>query len=207
MSVTTVVPHISAVSPNSPEFRAALAKAKVIVAGSGLNVHSRHWHFETGVDEVLFEELVLPGELAQYPLSVAEAVENGLPSCWAFGFDGSVMVERYASRELHLGSGIDVTSSPFQAQLAQIGRAFVAAGLHTVLEVSIADCLFPTNGEGTVTIEETDVEARRQRVTVVPMTDAVRNGDWATIAGWGFTSQGELVPTRACTTGEPPDHK
>jgi hypothetical protein len=201
MSVLTkAAPHISEVDPNSKEFRAALAAAGLILAGSGLSVYSHHQHYPLGDGEILFEERVMPGELALYPTSEAEAIANGLPSCWAFAPDGSVEVLRYASRELHMGSGIDVTSQQFQAQLAEIGLAFAAAGLHETLEVNISSYLFP-HGDETLTIETTDESARTQRVTIGDMPDAVRNGDWSTVACWSFR-EGVPVVSGACTIGD-----
>lgn len=200
MSVATA-PHISEVDPNSQEFRAALATAGVILAGTGLSVYSRHYHYPLGNDEVLFEELIVPGELALYPAPEVEAIANGLPSCWGFTPDGTVVVLRYASRELHTKSGIDVTSVQFQAQLTKIGQAFAAAGLHQILELNIAGFLFPS-GKEEVTIEKTDERARRQRVTIGRMPDEVRDGNWIAAACWGFTPQGEPVVAGACTIGD-----
>lgn len=191
-------PHITHVEPNSPEFREALAKAGVILLGDeDHSVYSRHYHYEIGTDKVLFEEEVMAGKLALYPLSEQEAQTNGLPSCWAFEADGTVVVLRYASQQLHERSGVDVTSDEFQAKLAAIGQAFAAEGIHETLELNIAGKLFP-HGEGEVTYEVTDEEARHQQVTVVPIPPALAAGDWTLGACWGFSSRGEAVVAGMC---------
>jgi hypothetical protein len=198
MSVATA-PHIRDVRPNSPEFRAALDTAGGTLRGSDLGVFSHHRHYP--FDGVLLVEQVLPGELAMYPVSEAQAIRVGLPFCWGITPEGTVDVLRYTTRGLHGASGLDVTSSRFQAELARAAKALAAAGLEEVLELNIASCLFP-HAADTVWVERTDEASKRQRLTLEPMPDAVKNGNWATAAAWRFTPQGMPIVAGTCTTDD-----
>jgi hypothetical protein len=187
-------PHILNVDPNSRAFRRALRTAGLILTGTPFSVYSRHEHYAMPDGMVLFEEQVLPGELA------AEAAERGLPSCWGVASDGSVVVLRYADKALHRASGIGVTDAGFLAMLADAAARFAVARLHETLELNIAGHLFPP-GNGMVTFEVTNEEARLQRVTVAPVPAEVIDGDWNTVACWGFTAEGEPVVTGICSNG------
>jgi len=201
VSSVTEAPHISQVDPESVEFRGALAKAGGILVGTGLNVYSRHCHYALERGEVLFEELVMPGKLALYPLQEAEAAAKGLPSCWAFTPDGDVVVLRYADRRLHDNSDLNVTSPEFQTKLMEIGRAFACAGLHDTLELNAAGYLF-SGGSNRVTLENTDEGARRQEVTLVEPTAKMVATGWTFAACWGFSPSGEAVATGFCNDGQ-----
>ena len=193
----TASPHISQVHPNSPEFRAALITAGTIVAGTPFSVYSRHHHYPTTDREVLFEELVVPGTLALYPVTLDEATVRGLPSCWGVSADGAVIVLRYADRRLHKQSNIDVTAPAFLAELDKIAQAFAAAGLHNTFELNIAQYLF-SPGEGQVTYEVTDEATRYQTVTFVPTPPEVLAGDWSSVACWKFDTSGRPMVAGVC---------
>jgi hypothetical protein len=191
------VPHIRDVNPNSPGFRAALDKACEILSGKKQSVYSHHLHYEMRDGEIVFVEPVSPGELALYPLPEREAAKKGLPSVWAFERDGTAVALRYAHSDLHERSDIDVASEQFQ--LAEIGRAFAARGLHKILELTIDPHLFPA-GSGQVACEVTDTQKRCQRVTLIPQPDAIRNGNWARAACWSF-NDGQPIVTGICIDG------
>lgn len=201
MSSVTEAPHISEVDPESREFREALTKAGAILAGTGLNVYSRHHHYALERGEVLFEELIMPGRLALYPLQEAEATTKGLPSCWAFTPNGDVVVVRYADWRLHDDSDLDVTSPEFQAKLVEIGRAFAHADIHDTLELNVAGFLF-SGGPNQVTLENTNEVARRQEVTLVEPTSEMVTSGWTFAACWNFSPSGEPVAFGFCHDGQ-----
>jgi hypothetical protein len=195
----TEAPEFTEVDANGVEFRQALVVAGGILTSGGasldFSVYSRHCHAKVPVEagEVLFEELVGSDEISLYPLGEREAAERGLPSCWGFapgeGGRAVTVVLRYADKRLHERGGIDVTSEQFRVRLAKIADAFVAAGIHRVLELNVAGRLFPAP-EGYLTREDT-VGIRRQRLTFdVPLL-ALVDGDWSQAACWSFLFQGE----------------
>jgi hypothetical protein len=205
-NVIVSTPHISEVDPNSQSFRDALAQMGAVLQDVRPtfqpNAYSAHRHFPIGEDEVMFEELVMPGELAIDPLTRDEAAQRGLPSCWTFEHDGTPFALRYADQALHQGCGIDVTSAAFRGELAEFGRAFVAEGLHRTLELNLAGYLFPV-GDGKLTFETTDVGTRHQRVTTGPMTNEIASGDWAKAACFRFDKSGEPAVSGVCSGGCP----
>jgi hypothetical protein len=195
--------HIRDVNPNASEFRAALGRANSILSLTRLCAYSRHFHQELAPGEVVFGQRVAARELELAPVPQDEARQRGLPSCWGVAPDGTLVELRYASWDLHEGSGIDVTSAAFRAQLAEVADAFVVAGLHTVLEINVDGYLFPA-GEGEVTVEYNEEHTRQQRVSVGPMPDRVAEGDWTNAACWGFSPQTGPFVTGICV-GACPD--
>jgi hypothetical protein len=200
MSSVIAAPHITAVDPNREDFRTALDAAGPIVKGTPFTVYS------AGLGEVLFEELVAPGELAMYPVPEAEAIRNGLPSCWSITCDGNVTALRYADRRLHAASGIDVTDPQFLMQLTQVAAAFADAGLHETLELNVAGYLFPP-GNDQVTLETTDETSRRQIIRLIPMPDHIRTGKWGAAACFGFDADGRPHVMGLCAMSGPHDDK
>ncbi|HEX6462563.1 MAG TPA: hypothetical protein VFZ58_04865 [Candidatus Saccharimonadales bacterium] len=192
-------PHITKVGSASVAFREHLDKGIEILKSIGeiWGVYSRHYHFLIPAGKVVFEALTADGKLDLSLMTEAEAAKLGRPSCWGFTPEGAIVVLRYADISLHKRCGIDATSESFQAELAQIAQAFVAAGLHRTLEVNIAGQLFPP-GEGGVTLETTDEANCRQTVEIVPLTDEMTE---VIAACWVPGANGQPVTTGYCAGG------
>ena len=206
--ILTAPPFFQDIDTNAPEFRDALDRAGAILAGTELCVYVCHRHDEVVIQpgEVIFEQRVSAQQLLLEPVAEEEAAELGKPSTWRFapsedGAGVSVVVLRYADSALHEQIDVDVASKEFMAQLAEIGRSFVEAGIHEVLELNVLGSLFPPPA-GHVTSERA-LQDRRQTLTFEPTPSAIVDGDWcdAGAACWHFSSTGRPLVTGRCGTG------
>jgi|GEM_PF-2397076 len=195
-------PDFTEIDANSGSFRDALFTAISILTSleTKFGTYSRHSHRQVPVseDQVIFEEVDRNSDepkLLLYPLDEVAATQRGLPSTWAFapGADGSaeVVVLRYAERALHDAADIDVASDNFRAMLQAIGDAFVAAGIHTMLELNVTAGYLFAAPEGHVTCEDM-VSSELQTLRFIKTPDHILTGDWHLAACW--MANAEQVP-------------
>ncbi len=120
--------------------------------GTSFNAYPRHRHDAVVVvaGQVLIEmPVIIDGKpkLKVFPVDEAEAKMLGKPSVWAFALgkngEAEVYVLRYASNALFEGKNVDVDSAEFQAELQRAANAFVAKGIHELVELNIISYLFP----------------------------------------------------------------
>jgi len=197
-------PEFREIDANAPEFRSALTMAGIILEGvsTSFSVYSHHSHDAVVISDgqVLFEQMVADGQLKLYPLEMAEAMKRGKPSCWAFtlGDDGkaAVHVLRYADNALFERAGVN--PERFRDELQYVAEAFVAEGIHEMLEINISSYLFPVP-EGHLTRELT-FWGGFHLVDRVPTPEAILRGDWSEAACWSF-SEKQPVVTGWCSDG------
>lgn len=196
-----IPPEFREMSAGTPECRSALMMAGIILdaADTSFETYPRHCHDDVVVanGQVLFEMLVIVNgqrKLKVFPMDEARAKKLGKPSVWAFapGENGEakIYVLRYAANALYEGRGVDVESAAFQIELRRMANAFVAEGIHELLELNLVGYLFPPPA-GMLTRERTF--DGYHLVDHAPIPSEILAGDWTQAACFSFRDRQPVV--------------
>ena len=174
---------------NGPALEAALVKVGIFLAEEGLTgvfaVRKLHRHFDLAVGEVLLSSLA-----SDEPVMWTRVVPRGRvminQACqWGFFPDGTCVVLGWWSTEVQ---GVP----EIRAALSKIGVFLSHEGLTGLLAVELLDCDLQVDA-GMALLETTDVVARVQRTTAIPVAEV-----HGFPAAWSISPAGKPIGRRWC---------